>query len=150
MNSIRFLRPWYLKLQKFKFFCQIVFLRTLFIGLNLVGFIEPKVKKLWAATVRIDGFLLHMLGFFSRSFPLSFIFHFLSHFFPLRLHIFFLHLWEAPRPRGHSCHDEEIDAFVSFHALISHFKLSVGLKSMVLSSAYFLASWDPRYTRRAR
>ena len=76
------------KTAKDYFFCQIVFLRTLFIGLNLVGFIEPKVKKLWAATVRIDGFLLHMLGFFSRSFPLSFIFHFLSHFFPLRLHIF--------------------------------------------------------------
>ena len=150
MNSIRSLRPWYLKLQKFKFFCQIVFLRTLFIGLNLVGFIEPKVKKLWAATVQIDGFLLHML-----LLPiLSIIFH-ISLLIPLLSvqapHIcMFLHLWEAPRPRGHSCHDEEIDAFVSFHALISHFKLSVGLKSMVLSLAYFLASWDPRYTRRAR
>ena len=148
MNSIRSLRPWYLKLQKIIFFAKLFSSELCLLDLIWLGSLNRRLRSYEPPESRLMDSCFTC--FFSRSFPLPFIFHFLSHFFPLRLHIFFLHLWEAPRPRGHSCHDEEIDAFVSFHALISHFKLSVGLKSMVLSLACFLASWDPRYTRRAR
>ena len=86
MNSIRSLRPWYLKLQKIIFFAKLFSSELCLLDLIWLGSLNRRLRSYEPPESRLMDSCFTC--FFSRSFPLPFIFHFLSHFFPLRLHIF--------------------------------------------------------------